>query len=148
MAAYIDSDYVRARWGEQLELALTQRLGGDLDAWIESASATVQSLVAAMGFTVGSTSTDPLIQKATFASLWEGLAANPKASMKLPEGWAENPYRKALGQLEDKSASQYLATVAGLSLDVAIAVGGTLWTDTTSTGDDPRRTTSDELAGY
>lgn len=147
MAAYIDSDYVRGRWGEQLELALTQRLGGDLDAWIESASAVVQMAVTAMGFTLGATSTDPLIQKATFAALWEGLAANPKASLKLPDGWATNPYRMALDSLQDTSASKYLEAV-GLSIDTALGVGGSLFTDTSTTSDNAKRTTADELAGY
>lgn len=147
MAAYLTAEQVYAHWSETLTVAATSRLGVDLDTMIATATARVQQLIAAMGFSAPSTTDDAGLQGATAAALWEALANNPKASIKLPDSWASDPRKAYLMALEDKSGG-HLLVAAGLSLDTAISVGGSLWTDRSTSSTDPRRTTNDELAGY
>lgn len=149
-AQYIDSQYVYERFSESLTLALT-RSGIVLESVIESATAAVQVLVERLGFTAPNTTSDlttsQLLKGATFAALWQMLAEMPKASLKLPDGWASNPFKLMLDSIEDGTASKRLAA-DGLTLDTATAIGGSLWSDRSTTADDPRRTTNDELGSY
>lgn len=147
-AQYLTAQYVYARFGESLTNGLTSRLGATLTSVIESATATVRKELARLGFSAPATTSDEFLMSATFGALWLNLANAPKASLKLPEGFDSTPYIKDLASIEDGSASKYLEEVAGLSVDTATAIGGSLWTDTSSTSSNPRRTSPDELAGY
>lgn len=147
-AQYLTAEYCYERFGESLTVALTTKLGGTLEKAIESATASVRKDVAALGFSAPATTSDEFLMSATFAALWLDLANTPKASLKLPDNFDATPYMRDLESIRDGSASKYLAEVAGLTIDTATAIGGSLWTDTSSTSTNPKRTTSDELAGY
>jgi hypothetical protein len=147
MAAYLTAEQVYGHLSETLTVAATSRLGVDIDTVIAAATAHVQQLVHSCGFSAPSTTDDPWLQSATLAALWELLANKPKAGVKLPDGWATDPGRMKLAALEDRSASLHLEAI-GLSCNTATSVGGSQWTDTSSTSDNPARTSRDELAGY
>jgi len=141
---WFDQDYVRLRFGEGLTDALTTRLGGDIDAWCQNATTAVQKELRNKGYTAPATTTDERLLFAAFGAFWELVSSNPKASLKLPDGWADNPFKLALEGIRDGSTD--LSDV--LTVSTSRSIGGSQWTDTSATATTPRRTSDDELAGF
>lgn len=144
--AYIDQDYCYARFGETLTTGLSVKLGGVLSASIESSTASIQRALVARGYSAPATTEDEFVKLAVFGCLWEMLASMPKASVQLPKGWADNPYKRAYEDILSGDAD--LTGSPSHSHTVSRGVGGWLFSDRSATSDDPQKTSKDELAGY
>lgn len=109
---YIDEAYIRARLGDDFVVAIAGIDGISTTGQIESATASVQAILRAAGYTPPVT-TDPttveeLIKLAVLWRLWTTMAHVPEASVSLPDNYKEHPAYEAYHDLKDGSAQPTL----------------------------------------
>lgn len=121
---WLDTDYVDARMGIDVRQSLTQEQSVDLNAFNEMATAKVQGIVRAAGYSTPATVTCELCKMAVYAVLVQTISESPANNLALPENWATSEYKITLQQLIDGDIHPNLALAS-----VGAAIGG--WTVST-----------------
>ena len=100
---YIDVAYVDSCIDRSVRVSLIgdEAAADELLRHIERATSFVKGYLRNSGYTCPatqdpSTIDDETVKDAVMCLVWERLAGKPNASLALPEGWKEGPYRLAL----------------------------------------------------
>ena len=142
---YINSAYVDDHLGSNFRTAATAT-GLDLDIMIEGATAAVQVYMRNSGYTPPSTQdpadVEPAVKLAVLGAFIHQLFSVPENSVRLPEQFGSHPAVVLWNGI--------LSGDVKLSADPdkAGAVGGWSWTDSSSTGSFPKKTTRTQMGGY